>query len=116
VDLGLGSWVGFYDWLRTSEGEVVGVRTWLHDDGDTAMQLSEVLAQNDSVDRGGHGELLIWPSGRCAFDEWMSGDQSLGTHRLLQNESGELALTFEIDALTDKERVTVDAWVKGPEG
>lgn len=28
-DSGAGDWLGFYDWLRTKSGKVIGVRLWV---------------------------------------------------------------------------------------
>ena len=43
VDGGLGDWIGFYDWLRTRDGKLLGVRSWL--DGMGAEDLRRTLAQ-----------------------------------------------------------------------
>src|SRR5262249_17416335 len=42
-DLGLGEWTAFYDWLRDSEGKLLGVRYWLEKDTEFLSDHSKQL-------------------------------------------------------------------------
>ena len=45
-DIGLGDWIGFYDWLRAGNGEIVGVRSWL--EGPELKRVLEALLTKES--------------------------------------------------------------------
>lgn len=103
TDSGSGDWIGFYDWLRTSDGELLGVRTWLNIDD---VGVRQELAQHSSVEVV-DAEIRVWFSGNRRYDESRSDDQDLGTHRLIRAESNEFAFTFDLDQLDEGERAVL---------
>src|SRR5262249_31761580 len=104
VDSGLGDWIGFYDWLRTRDGKLLGVRTWL--EKMSADDLRRNLAGNSAVELG-NGEVRVWFSEERGFDEAFSADQDLGTHRMMRAGSDEFALTFDVERLSESELQTL---------
>jgi hypothetical protein len=107
-DVGYGDWMGFYDWLRTSSGKLVGIRTRL--DAPGAEDLRQRIARNDAVDLD-DGEIRVWFSSEQSFSEEKSDDQELGTHRVLTSHDGLLALTFNVESLSDEEFSALSAMV-----
>jgi hypothetical protein len=113
VDSGLGDWIGFYDWLRTSQGELLGVRTWLTDP--QVQGIRGELSNNSAVELG-DADVRVWFSEERSFDEAASGDQDLGTHRIMKFGEGEFALTFNIERLSESELQTLIervSWMHG---
>lgn len=104
VDSGLGDWIGFYDWLRTRDGKLLGVRSWLDEMG--AEDLRRTLAQNSAVELG-KGDVRVWFSADRDFDEAFSADQDLGTHRIVRAGADEFALTFNVERLSESELQTL---------
>ncbi len=100
-------WAGHYDWLRFHPNVIAGVRCWLDVlDEDAAYRLLHAIADNAAVESTQH-ELRIWFSTERRFDEALSSDQDLGTHRVMVSSDGEAALTFDLDALTADELASV---------
>jgi len=99
-DPGFGDWIGFYDWLRSSGGEVLGVRSWLDDEAVAAIRDHVVVG--NFVDWSGQ-QLRFWFSEQREFNEALSSDQELGTHRIMRGPDNELALTFNLERLSEAE-------------
>jgi len=84
-------WQGFYDWMRTRRGTVVGVRLWLDEDGDKRL----LAVQCDGVEIDAtRGLVQIWFTRERECDEGQSDDQDFGGNRLFRSFDGSLALTF----------------------
>jgi hypothetical protein len=94
-------WIGFYDWLRSSEGTLLGVRSWLAPQD--VVHLRAVAGSNPCLELGAKQDLKIWLSRNHEHDEWMSADQSLGTHRLMRSGNGSYALVYGIKASMERE-------------
>ena len=109
VDSGLGDWIGFYDWLRTREGKLLGVRTWLDELG--TQDLRRTLAGNLAVELGKR-EIRVWFSAERGFEEAASTDQDLGTHRLMMAGPDKFALTFNLERLRANELHTLLEWAR----
>ena len=89
-DSGLGDWQGFYDWLRTSSGKVIGVQQWL----DEPHVHVGALARCRNVVLPSHqASLLIFFENERAFNTELSNDQDFGSNRLLLGQDA-FALTF----------------------
>jgi hypothetical protein len=58
-DAGFGNWTAFYDWLRTSDGTLLGVRYWLRDDLVFLEKTTKELGYVKS-DPGRHLEFTFW--------------------------------------------------------
>lgn len=100
-DSGQGDWTGFYDFLRTAQKTIIGIRySPLADDGDLLTSLTE--KPYATVLSNGTFELYL--SGERAFVPELSADQSFGDNVVLRSSSGEHALTFGLDDLEMSER------------
>jgi hypothetical protein len=90
-------WIGFYDWLRTSDGQVIGVR--LQPDEDTldeaTLNFLVALDKHNSVDN-----LRIFFADVHEFDPRFSDDGDFGGNILMRGTNGSLALAF--NAPTDR--------------
>ena len=89
LDSGAGDWLGFYDWLRNLQGEVIGVRQWIDE-----VSTFPFSTKFEGVEANGkHGFLRIFFGQSREVDEANSCDQDFGHNRLLV--AGEsVALTF----------------------
>lgn len=99
-DSGLGDWLGFYDWHRSSDGEVVGIGLWMDDELTNQKPLVAGLMACMNVSSSFLGSLLVvkFDSARTVAPE-LSGDQDFGDNRLFIGSSG-YVLTF--NAPTDQ--------------
>lgn len=77
VDSNLGDFLGFYDYLRNSAGEISGVRFFPFEDCGFVEK-----------------ELILLASEIKEFDEEKSDDQEFGENRIYQTKSGGVLLTF----------------------
>ena len=89
-DSGAGDWLGFYDWLRTSDDRVIGVRITLDEEIDRLLQLKALNVEIDQTRR----KILIFFSDRRDFDERTSDDQDFGDNRLFYGDDDSVLLTF----------------------
>ena len=91
VDTSVDDWIGFYDWLRTSDGEVIGVR--LRPDEGTLDEatLNFLLALNE---QNSVNDLRIYFSASREFNPVLSDDCDFGWNILLRGSTGSLALAF----------------------
>jgi len=89
ADTGAGDWLGFYDWLRSSAGEVIGVRQYV-DDQSTFPLARDFKGVEKDVKQG---VVRIFFGQSREFDEVASCDQDFGDNRLLA-AGDEIALTF----------------------
>ncbi len=89
-DSGAGDWFGFYDWLRTSDDLVIGVRIALFESID---QLLRLTASNMEIDAG-RKILSIFFSNRRDYDEKKSDDQDFGDNWVFYGDDGSVLLTF----------------------
>lgn len=90
VDSGAGDWLGFYDWLRSCQGKVMGVQQWIDDA--SAFPFPTKLEGVDADCK--RGVLRIYFGHSRDVDEANSCDQDFGHNRLLV--AGEsVALTFQ---------------------
>ncbi|MDH4426297.1 MAG: hypothetical protein QE495_07580 [Acidovorax sp.] len=95
TDSGAGDWLGFYDWLRSTSGDVIGVRLWTDEVNDRIRSLGryEGVVADDSC-----SPLLIYFGAEREFDDVQSCDQDFGSNMLLVSSNG-LALTFNSPTL-----------------
>jgi demethylmenaquinone methyltransferase/2-methoxy-6-polyprenyl-1,4-benzoquinol methylase len=95
-DAGLGDFIGFYDWLRTADGEVIGVRLWpLLGAESAALQAAGRCAnvQASPVE----GPLSIYFGEARTIEPALSGDQDFGENRLFVG-AHRFVLTFNAPA------------------
>jgi hypothetical protein len=94
-DSGLGDWLGFYDWLRTSGGDILGVRLWIDEDSPKIDALGNCMDVHITVDKS---HALVFFGAEREFDPAASNDQDFGGNRLFVGQSG-YVLTFNSPAL-----------------
>ncbi|WP_143029305.1 hypothetical protein [Rhodoferax sp. OV413] len=89
LDSGAGDWLGFYDWLRNHQGEVIGVQQWV--DETSTFPFSTRFGGVEANVK--HGVLRIFFGQSREVDEENSCDQDFGSNRLLVTGES-VALTF----------------------
>jgi hypothetical protein len=96
---------GFYDFLRCSKGDIIGVRWFPHEDsilrGDRTSYLKELNRTNIATDCQ---ELEIFFSETRTIDDRRSGDQEFLKNNLFFSSHGKCAISFAIDGLSDQEK------------
>src|SRR5947208_10883942 len=80
VDLLLGDWTGFYDWLRTDGGAIVGVRYWPFEKTEFLLR---TVARRSGIVEDTRGALLVFFGGEREFNEELSDDQAFEESRVL---------------------------------
>lgn len=121
TDVGLGDWTGFYDWLRSSEGVLLGVRYWPADANDALFENAGSVAY---ASIGTAGYLEIYFSQEGPSDPRRSNDQEFQYDAVFRSAEGEWAIVFDTAALTpsdlaqlgesDARWVTVNATTLAP--
>ena len=91
----MGEFTGFYDWLRDSEGQLLGVRYWL--DGTTDFILEQHRSLPYVRDAGGAIEVYFGLS--RAVDALKSADQEFLFSAVFKSLAGVCALAFDIEGL-----------------
>jgi hypothetical protein len=71
-DAGFGNWTAFYDWLRSSDSSLLGVRYWLRDD---LRFLGNAVESRSYVEVEPGRQIEIYFSGRREVDQRLSCDQ-----------------------------------------
>lgn len=104
VDSGLGSIAGHYDWLHSSDGQLIGVRNRMFS-APMVAELQAVLANNSAVEVIDANVLVYFTSNR-QFDEKQSYDLECAENRVLVADKV-LALTFDIGHLSEPEICTL---------
>lgn len=110
-EFGLGRWVGFYDWLRPGAWAILGVRTWMADPH--LAPIKEALSKHPSIEMLGD-ELRVFFGSERQYVEHLSGDQELGTNRVLIAEDGTYLLLFDVLALNPAELSSLKTYADEP--
>ena len=92
-DSGAGDWLGFYDWLRTTDDCVIGVRQYI-DPNPTVDRILLELARDDVLVSRKARSVEIFFSRRRDYDALRSSDQDFGDNRLFLSDDGSILLTF----------------------
>jgi len=96
---------GFYDWLRTSEGEILGVRySPFEGCADELLETGRRLEYTQVEDQR---SLLIFFSERRTVDTQRSVNQDFGGNRVFVSVEHLYALTFNADRLSDRDVSTL---------
>lgn len=89
------TWLGFYDWLRTSDGDVIGI-CLRPDEGEVdADTLNTLLSLENG--NSAHTIYIYFGSDR-GFDPSLSDDADFGNNILFHGSMGSLAITFNAPA------------------
>lgn len=97
-DAGFGDWTGFYDWLRDSDGNALGVRYTPFED--TEFLVGEVQ-QLDYVKVLPPCHIEIYFSAKREFDPGLSRDQDFEYQAIFHSDDGAYALGFGMGSLTE---------------
>lgn len=89
-------YLGFYDWLRTSNNDVVGIRVILHDGRE---RLREILPIRSYIEWTSPCIVEVMFRPNIAIDDSTSVDQEFSISRCLRSEDGTVALIFDASAL-----------------
>lgn len=92
-----GDFLGFYDWLKNKEGNIIGLRYFLFEDYQFIIDDLALLHVNyleiDSAVRY-NSILYIYFSEEKDFIDKVSNDQLFGDNCIYKSELGEYAITF----------------------
>jgi hypothetical protein len=103
-DQGFGDFTGFYDWLRNSDGEIIGVR-YLPVDGLEFLGHALVHLPYVEVNEQIRSIEFYFTDDR-GVDESVSDDQDFGSNRLFKSQDGVFAISFNpSDEVISKKRV-----------
>lgn len=106
-DVGLGSHNGFYDFLRSPSGAILGIRYLPSPDAEGVLA---GLSEGSGLRFANDGELrvlLIFWTQEQGFDPETSSDQYFGDNAVYRGrDSGKLAIAFSIDLLSAPERAS----------
>jgi hypothetical protein len=97
-DAGFGAWTAFYDWLRDSEGKLLGVRYWLEQDTEFLVDYTKRLGYVEAVPAR---HIEIYFSERRAVDPKLSCDQAFLYDAIFRSDDGEYAIGFGVEELSD---------------
>lgn len=95
-DVGLGEWTGFYDWLRDSDGGLLGVRYWLNSGTEFLVSHTQTLPY---VSRASN-HIEIYFSERRVVDPKLSCDQAFLYDALFRSSHEEYAIAFGTEDLS----------------
>jgi hypothetical protein len=93
--------IGHYDWLRSSSGQILGVRYWPFDDSIHSRAVQILKAKCQSLDYAfvdaDPRYLSILFSKAKDIDDTISNDQDMGENGIYSAKGERIALCFEID-------------------
>lgn len=92
--LPLDAWLGFYDWLRSEGGDIVGLYLfYLHS---SALDLDHLRGLKGVTIEGGPDvpEVLILVAPSAEFDRNFHSEGLFGGNHLYRGEEGSIAVTF----------------------
>jgi hypothetical protein len=95
LDPSVQDWIGFYDWLRTSDGQVIGI-CLRPDEGtldEATLKFLVALDEQNSV-----SDLRIFFANGHEFDPVLSDDGDFGGNKLMRGTAGSLVLAFNAPA------------------
>jgi hypothetical protein len=97
---------GHYDWLRSMEGRVQGVRHWPFDDTELAPIIQQLLnscraLSYAKIEDGKYFEITFTSPVNINHDT--SQDQDLSYNGIYRSDAGEFLLYFDTSALTPDE-------------
>jgi len=112
IDAGLGDWTGFYDWLRNSQSEIIGVRFCPFEQ---AQFLCELPALGQWVKITPQRALMVFFGSECDYREDLSDDQAFEEARILKSTAGRYALLLGCSDLENNELRVLVANISTPD-
>jgi hypothetical protein len=100
-DVGLGEWTGFYDWMRQSNGDLIGVRyTPLADNRELFESTRSLGYTKADASKG----LAIYFDAMQVVDDQRSCDQEFQYDAVFKSDEYGWAIAFDTIALTAEDR------------
>jgi hypothetical protein len=97
-DANFGNWTGFYDWLRDSDANLLGVRYWLREDTEFLVGLTKGLSYVEAVPSR---HIEVYFSDRRGVDQGRSSDQAFLYDAIFRSDDGEYAVGFGMEELSE---------------
>jgi hypothetical protein len=94
-------WTGHYDWLRSSDGIIAGVRYWPF--SDVFEKIKDSLISKPFYVRVNQASIDIYLLSTDMQSTEEQGEQAFGYNRIFISDVGTVAITFGINWLTDME-------------
>jgi hypothetical protein len=101
-DIGAGDFTEFYDWLRNSSGQVLGVRYYLCADTEFLMNYADARDYMLSTDGGTFKYVEIYFTERRDVDPLLSCDQGFLYDPVFRSDE-EIAIAFDMGWLSESE-------------
>jgi hypothetical protein len=101
-DAGFGEWTEFYDWLRDSDSNVLGVRYWL---GSETEFLSDYARELPYIQIDPSRNLEIYFSERRGVNQARSADQDFLYDAIFRSDDGQYAIGFGIEGLNEADLI-----------
>lgn len=103
-DAGFGEWTEFYDWLRDSDSNVLGVRYWLRSDTEflAAYAKERPYIQIDPL-----RHLEIYFSERRGVNQSRSCDQDFLYDGIFRSDDGQYAIGFGMGGLNEADLLSL---------
>lgn len=93
-DLGIGDFIGFYDWLTDPDDRIIGVRQSFFEDIDS---FSSMFSTYEYLEWNPKGRVLsVYFSESRTIVESKSGDQDFGDNRIYRSLAGDFAISFAL--------------------
>ena len=102
-DCGFGDFTEFYDWLRNSHGEVLGVRYYLCGETEFLFDYAQRKDYMLSSDRGTFKYIEIYFSVMRDVDPLRSDDQGFVYDPVFRSDDGQIAIAFDMGWLSETE-------------
>lgn len=99
-DSGFGDWTEFYDWLRDSAGNILGVRYWLRSDTEF---LTEYAKGKEYIQAESPRQIEIYFSERRGADAELSCDQDFLYDAIFRSDNGDYAIAFGMGGLSESD-------------
>ena len=101
-----GNFTDFYDWLRASDGTLLGVRYWLRDD---LVFLEQTTQKLNYVKSEPGRNLEIYFFDRRDVDPQRSCDQQFLYDAIFRSDEGSYAIGFGTERFTDSDMARLEA-------
>lgn len=103
---------GFYDWLRSAEGDVIGVR-WFPYENDALKKCASYIKdlKNITINED-FLEISIQFFEPRSINESRSRDQDFLENNIYISKLGRCAISFSINNLSDKERFLLPGYIE----
>jgi hypothetical protein len=98
VDAAFGDWTGFYDWLRSADGNLLGVR---YTPSEGTEFLVEYMSKLSYVNADPSGHIEIYFSEERVIDAKLSCDQEFLYDAVFRSDDGDYAIGFGIEELNE---------------